>query len=110
MNEEYMDIQVYSGDNEEQYVKYGDLLELIERVKIKQEEREKEIERLNENNQAMQEEIARTWKKLDEKENIIKEVREYIEGNTFSSYDRETNLYKDVIFEDEIMKILKGEE
>ena len=37
-----------------------------------------EIERLNENNQAMQEEMARTWKKLDKKENIIKEVREEI--------------------------------
>ena len=43
------------------------------------EELVKEIERLNENNQSMQEEMARTWKKLDEKENIIKEVREYIE-------------------------------
>lgn len=42
---------------------------------------EEEIERLNENNQAMQEEMARTWKKLDEKENIIKEVREYINEN-----------------------------
>ena len=42
---------------------------------------EQEIERLNENNQAMQGEMARTWKKLDEKENIIKEVREYVEEN-----------------------------
>lgn len=42
-------------------------------------EKDKEIERLNENNQAMQEEMARTWKKLDEKENIIKDVREYVD-------------------------------
>ena len=44
--------------------------------------RKQEIERLNGNNQAMQEEMARTWKKLDEKENIIKEVREYIKKDT----------------------------
>ena len=43
------------------------------------ENKDKEIERLKENNQAMQEEMARTWKKLDEKENIIEEARKYIE-------------------------------
>ena len=40
------------------------------------EEKDKEIERLTENNQAMQAEMARTWKKNDELHSIIKEVRE----------------------------------
>lgn len=51
----------------------------------------KEIERLNENNQAMQEEMARTWEKLAQKENIIKEVREYIEHT--QNYGKEKILY-----------------
>ena len=50
---------------------------------------QKEIERLNENNQAMQEEMARTWEKLDKKENIIKEVRELL--NKYD--DNESNYY-----------------
>lgn len=57
----------------------SDDIRYIEKIVDK---KDKKIERLNENNQAMQEEMARTWKKLDEKENIIKEVREYIEENT----------------------------
>ena len=64
MSEEYMDIQVYSDDNKEQYVKFGDLLELIERLKIKKEKQDKEIERLN---------------------NIIKEAKEYIYENAYDS-------------------------
>ena len=37
-----------------------------------------EIERLTENNQAMQEEMARTWEKNTKLQNIIKETIEYI--------------------------------
>ena len=50
---------------------------------------EMEIDRLTENNLSMQGEMARTWKKAEEKDkeierlnSIIKEVREYIEKNT----------------------------
>ena len=72
--------------------------------KLEKENRElkKEIERLNENNQAYQKELCKVWDerdnayriinelekytislqtKLQQKENIIKEVREYIEEN-----------------------------
>ena len=54
--------------SEEYYSIEEDLEETMKCLK----EANKEIERLNENNQAMQEEMTRTWKKLDEKENIIK--------------------------------------
>ena len=68
---------------------------------------EQEIERLKENNQAMQEEMARTWKKLDEKENIIKEVREYI---TYWHYrnDFRINSFTTGVKE-ELLKILDKE-
>lgn len=36
------------------------------------------ITTLEENNQAMQEELARTWEKLDKKEEIIKKAIDYI--------------------------------
>ena len=60
MSEEYMDIKVYNGDDETKYIKYDDMINLIAKIKIKQDEKDKEIERLN---------------------NIIKEVREYIKEN-----------------------------
>lgn len=74
----------------ELFLNYGDELKHIE---IDLNETYKEIERLNENNQAMQEEMTRTWKKLDEKEKIIKEVREllkndYFEDGSFNSYKK----------------------
>ena len=47
MNEEYIDIQVYDGDDKTKYIKYEDMINLIEKIKIKQDERDKEIERLN---------------------------------------------------------------
>lgn len=65
---------------------------------------EDEIERLKENNQAMQEEMARTWKKLDEKENIIKEVREVINkglniNSDYVEYDFGAELLRQEVLE-----------
>lgn len=66
----------------------------LEELLTTYDEQSKEIERLKENNQAMQEEMARTWKKLDEKENIIKEAIKYIESY-MPNYDFDkTNLIK----------------
>ena len=42
----------------------------------------KENEQLKENNLAMQEEMARTWAKLQQKEDIINKAKEYIKENT----------------------------
>ena len=42
----------------------------------------KENKQLKENNQAMQEEMARTWAKLQQKEDIINKAKEYIKENT----------------------------
>lgn len=61
---------------------------------------EEEIERLNENNQAMQEEMARTWEKLDKKENIIKEVRKY------AIWQKENPTYDNIWREYEVNKLL----
>lgn len=47
MSKEYIDIQVYDGDDKTKYIKYEDMINLIERIKIKQDEKDKEIERLN---------------------------------------------------------------
>ena len=43
---------------------------------------EQENQQLKENNLAMQEEMARTWAKLDKKEDIINKVKEYVNENT----------------------------
>ena len=42
----------------------------------------KENEQLKENNLAMQEDMARTWAKLQQKEDIINKAKEYIKENT----------------------------
>lgn len=44
----------------------------------------KENQQLKENNQALQEEIAKTWAKLDKKEKIIDKAREYINKTKYS--------------------------
>ncbi len=63
MSKKYIDIEVFDGDDDIKYVRHEDMLNLLEQIRIKQEEKNKEIERL---------------------QNIIKEVREYIEENTNS--------------------------
>ena len=88
MNEEYIDIQVYDGDDETRYIKYEDMINLIEKIKIKQDERDKEIERLNN--------IIKKIEKMFNHETLIK----YYYG---MSYEFEINDFKDDIFE-----IIKG--
>jgi len=58
MSKKYIDIEVFDGDDDIKYVRHEDMLNLLEQIRIKQEEKDKEIERLK---------------------NIIKEIREYIE-------------------------------
>ena len=41
----------------------------------------KENEQLKENNLAMQEEMARTWAKLQQKEDIINKIKQYLKEN-----------------------------
>lgn len=41
----------------------------------------KENEQLKENNLAMQEEMARTWAKLEQKEDVIKQLLTYLDKN-----------------------------
>ena len=77
---------------------------------LENQEELKEIERLKENNQAMQEEMASTWKKLDEKENIIKEVREYISNTKMFTYGEEKEFFlKDYWYGKELLEILDQE-
>ncbi len=47
----------------------------------KVEELEQENQQLKENNLAMQEEMARTWAKLEQKEEVIKQLLTYLDKN-----------------------------
>lgn len=69
---------------------------------------EKENQQLKENNQAMQEELARTWAKLDKKEEIINKAKEYINKTKYSDIV-ELNSYsiKEFWFIKELLEILK---
>lgn len=46
----------------------------------------KEVERLNENNQHMQEEMVRTWEKHDNLQSRIDKAIKYIEEHSHNSY------------------------
>ena len=47
MSKKYIDIEVFDGDDDIKYVRHKDMLNLLEQIRIKQEEKDKEIERLN---------------------------------------------------------------
>lgn len=65
-----------SRDEDSVYVmKYANQQKLIDKL-------QEENETLKKNNQAMQEEMARTWAKLQQKEDIINKAKEYIKENT----------------------------
>ena len=74
----------------------------------------KENEQLKENNLAMQEEMARTWAKLEQKEDIINKVKEFVKkhneraGKLYYKYD---NKYLLSEIREDLLKILdnKGE-
>lgn len=70
----------------------------IDYADMTEEEYKQEIERLNNNNQDMQKEMARTWKKYDELQGRINKAIEYIEKGLY----RVDGTY--------VIKILKGEE
>ena len=55
----------------------------FEQINLTVETLQKENEQLKENNLAMQEEMARTWAKLEQKEDIINKVREFAKGHIF---------------------------
>ena len=85
-------------------VSVKDIPEVVETM----EKASKEIERLQENNQSMQEEMARTWEKNTQLQNIIKEAKEYIE--THQCCDGKINIMTKTEFE-ELLEILdKGDE
>lgn len=74
----------------------------------------KENQQLKENNQSMQEEMARTWAKLKQKEDIIKKAKEFVKkhneraGKLYYKYD---NKYLLSEIREDLLKILdnKGE-
>lgn len=73
-------------------------------------EKGNEIERLNENNQAMQMEMAKTWDKLQQKENIIKEVRELLKRYQNNEYYYKYNgKYLKSEIKEDILEILDKE-
>lgn len=53
----------------------------------------KENEQLKENNLAMQEEMARTWAKLQQKEDIINKTKSTINQMLTTGYSKETTYY-----------------
>ena len=70
----------------------------------------KENKQLKKNNLAMQEEMARTWAKLQQKEDIINKAKEYIINNSLYEeeydYDYEENIYLSGINDDDVRRIL----
>ena len=67
----------------------------------------KENEQLKENNLAMQEEMARTWAKLQQKEDIINKARKYINNNLLYDIDGyENNTYLSGIDDEQTRKEL----
>lgn len=75
----------------------------------------KENEQLKENNLAMQEEMARTWAKLEQKEDIIKKAKEFIEKHNETIgklYFKCSNMYLLSEIREDLLKILdkKGDE
>ena len=71
---------------------------------------EEENKQLKENNLAMQEEMARTWAKLQQKEDIINKTKEYVINNSLYEeeydYDYEENIYLSGIHDDDVRRIL----
>lgn len=99
------EIEIYvDKDNK---VELRNFIKMKIKYDIEYQKKDKEIERLNENNQAMQEEMARTWKKLYEKENIIEEARKYIEDACWLDEVNKPNSlgHKQTI---KLLEILKG--
>lgn len=62
MKKDILNINVFNGDDGIKYIKYDDMISMLNRIKEDNEERDKEIERLN---------------------NIIKEAINYIDDNTY---------------------------
>lgn len=56
---------------------------------------EKEIERLKENNQEMQIEMAKTWEDNDKFKNIINELEKYLEERIKSVPETMAEVYED---------------
>ncbi len=82
----------------------------FEQINLTVENLQKENEQLKENNLAMQEEMARTWAKLEQKEDIINKAKEHLELKVIR-YSNETNYTLDETDLKEIIQILdnKGE-
>ena len=79
----------------------------FEQINLTVENLQKENEQLKENNLAMQEEMARTWAKLQQKEDIINKIKEFV-----CDYKKQWVLNDDVVDDMEVLlKILdnKGE-
>ena len=83
MKKDILNINVFNGDDGIKYIRYDDMISMLNRIKEDNEERDKEIERLN---------------------NIIKELEKYLEkikdrvimyGIDDDTY-KTTNLYRDI--------------
>ena len=56
-----------------------------------------ENKQLKRSNLAMQEEMARTWAKLDKKEDIINKIRELIDELYLTNDDKCYDIYKNIL-------------
>jgi len=54
-----------------------------------------ENQQLKENNQSYQEEMCKSWEKVDKYKSVLDEIREYIKYNATSNYfDADTNMFR----------------
>ena len=68
---------------------------------------EKENQQLKENNQATQEEMARTWAKLQQKEDIISKAKEYIKNHKRNLIHEITHEEYEMLDEENIVNLLE---
>lgn len=72
MKKDILNINVFNGDDGIKYIRYDDMVSMLNRIKEDNEERDEEIERLNKETEQL-----RTA--LNSKKNIINDLEKYLE-------------------------------
>ena len=95
INEETFEELVNGFEFIESFTLYGRkcLKYHIKRLQEENKQLKEQLQQKEENNQAMQEEMARTWAKLEQKENIINKTKDVIEKMLTTGYSKGLTYY-----------------